>query len=191
LNRLFKEDLMKKFFAVLVVALALVPVNSAHAKGGGGGWLLGIDFSHISSKAETVTSGVTASGESSTSIYDVSIGSLMSSGLYLGVLYSTQSAKSTDTTTGSAMGVSVGAIADNGFNIIASYILSATDGEYKKGSGYQIDLGWRHFLSSSFYLGTKVAVRSVKYTENETLSSSFESITYTTTIPYVVLGFGF
>lgn len=182
---------MKKIFAVIVLALALAPVNSAYAKGGGGGWLLGIDFSHISSKAETVSGGVTASAESSTSIYDVSFGSLMSSGLYLGVLYSTQSAKDTITTTGSAMGVSVGAIADNGFSLIATYILSATDGEYKKGSGYQIDLGWRHFLSSSFYLGTKVAIRSLKYTENTTLSSSFESTTYSTTIPYVVLGFGF
>ncbi len=182
---------MRKFYAIIILVLALVPVNSAHAKGGGGGWLLGIDFSYLSSKVDVVTSGVTSSGESSSNIYDVSLGNQMSSGLYLGALYSTRSDKATDTTTGSAMGVSFGFIGDSGFNIIATYFLSATDGDYKKGSGYQIDLGWRHFLSSSFYLGTKVAVRNLKYTENETLSSGFESVTYATTMPYVVLGFGF
>lgn len=182
---------MRKFYAILFLALALVPVNSAHAKGGGGGWLLGIDFSYLTAKTEVASGGVTASSETSINIYDVSLGNVMSSGLYLGALYSTRSDKSTETTTGSAMGVSLGFIGDSGFNIIASYLLSATDGEYKKGSGYQIDLGWRHFLSSSFYLGTKLAIRSVKYTENATLPATFESVTYTTTTPYVVLGFGF
>jgi hypothetical protein len=187
LRRIF----MKKFYAILFLALALVPVNS-YAKGGGGGWLLGIDLAPVSSKTETTTSGVTATSESSTTVYDISLGNVMSSGLYLGVLYSSQSDKSDSTTTSaSAMGASVGFIGDSGFNIIASYILSATYGEYKKGSGYQIDLGWRHFLSSSFYAGAKVSMRSLKYTENETLPSGFESTTYTTTIPYLVLGFGF
>lgn len=182
---------MKKFFTILILALALVPVNS-YAKGGGGGWLLGIDFSYLTSKTESVTGGVTTSGESSTSIYDLSFGSAMSSGLYIGALYSTRSDKSgSTTTTGSAMGPSIGFIGDSGFNIIATYILSSTDGDYKKGSGYQIDLGWRSFLSSSFYLGTKLSVRSIKYTENTTLSSAFDSITFNTTTPYVVLGFGF
>jgi len=183
---------MKTFYALLILALAILPVNSAHAKGGGGGWLLGLDFSYLSAKSEVTTSGVTGSGETSSNIYDLSFGSLMSSGLYIGALYSTRSDKdSNSSTTGNAMGASVGFIGDSGFNLIASYILSATDGEYKKGSGYQLDLGWRHFLSSSFYMGAKIATRSVKYTENETLAAGFESLTYTSTIPYVVLGFGF
>tara|TARA_B110001454_G_scaffold219179_1_gene250746 strand:- start:30033 stop:30584 length:552 start_codon:yes stop_codon:yes gene_type:complete len=183
---------MKKFYAILFLALSLVPVSS-FAKGGGGGWLLGIDFSYITSKAESTTSGVTGTGESTVSIYDLSLGNLMSSGLYIGALYSTRSDKSGSdpATSSNALGASIGFIGDSGFNIIASYILSATDGDYKKGTGYQIDLGWRHFISSSFYMGTKVAMRSLKYTENATLSSGFESLTYSTTIPYVVLGFGF
>ncbi|OYZ13482.1 MAG: hypothetical protein B7Y39_17550 [Bdellovibrio sp. 28-41-41] len=184
---------MKKFYAFLFLALALVPVNSYAKGGGGGGWLLGVDLAPVSSKTESTTSGVTGTSESSSTVYDISLGNVMGSGLYLGALYSSQNDKSdsSTTTTATAMGASVGFIGDSGFNIIASYILSATNADYKKGTGYQIDLGWRHFLSSSFYMGTKISMRSVKYTENETLSSGFESLTYSTTIPYVVLGFGF
>jgi hypothetical protein len=182
---------MKKFYTFLALALLLLPTSS-FAKGGGSGWLLGIDLAPVSSKTETVTSGTTSTSESSSTVYDISLGNTMGSGLYLGLLYSGQSDKNGSiSTTASAMGASVGYIGSSGFSLIAHYILSATNGDFKKGTGYQIDLGWRAFLSSSFFMGTKISMRSLKYTENETLSSAFESVTYTTTIPYLVLGFVF
>jgi hypothetical protein len=183
---------MKKFYAILFLALALVPVNSFAKGGGGGGWLLGVDISYIVSKTEAVYSGTTTSSESSNNIYDISIGNAMGSGVYFGLLYSTKSFKDTDSSSSaSAMGPSIGYIGERGFSIVATYILSATDADYKKGTGYQIDLGYRSYLAPNFYMGAKFAMKSVKFTENETLSSSFESLTYNTTIPYLVTGFSF
>lgn len=182
---------MKKFLILLVAALALVPVNSAHARGGGSSWLLGIDLSYISAKTEAEASGLKSTSESTNTLYDLSFGGMLGSNLYVGAMYSTKNDKSLSTSTnGSAMGASIGYVFDSGVHLTGTYFLSATDGEYKKGSGYEIDLGWRSFISSSFFVGAKLAMRSLKYTENETIPG-FESVTSTTTLPYISLGFGF
>lgn len=187
---------MKKTYLFLITLLSFIPLNSALAKGGGGSsWLLGIDLSYLSSKTETDVSGTTATAETATTFYDISFGKMLGANIFLGALYSTSNDKTTGasvstTTSGSATGASLGYIFDSGVFLTATYLLSATYDDYKKGTGYQIDLGWRSFLSSSFFVGAKLATRSIKYTENETISG-FNSLTTTSTMPYISLGFGF
>lgn len=184
---------MKKFYLMLVLAFAIAPINSAHARGGSGAsWLLGLDLSYLSSKVESVRNGNTTTNTDSTNtLYDLTFGGMVGSNLYVGAIYSTKSDKDLSTnTSASAMGASIGFVADSGVHLTASYFLSATDGDYKKGTGYEVDFGWRNFISSSFFVGAKLAMRSIKYTENETVSG-FESLTHTTTVPYISLGLGF
>lgn len=184
------------YFIALVLALALAPIEMVHAKGGSQSWLLGIDLSYLANKQESVVNGVTATGnDNSTTYYDLGLGYLLGSNLYVGGIYSTKNYSSkgatvSTSTSASAMGASVGWVFDNGFHVTGSYLLSATDGDFKKGSGIQMDFGWRNYVSSSFYVGAKLTYRSIKYTEYA-LMSGFESHSDTTTLPYISIGFGF
>lgn len=190
---------MKKMITMTVLSalmLAFAPLQ-AEARGSGmDGWLLDFDLSYLSSKTETTTSSSTSNSQSSTTYYDVNLGYIMPSGLYVGGVYgaknysSSGSASVSTSTSASAMGASVGYAASNGVYINATYFLSATDQDYKKGSGLGLDLGWRSFMSSSFFVGAKLTYRSLKYTENATVSG-FESTTSTVVLPYLSFGFTF
>ncbi|MBL7543047.1 MAG: hypothetical protein JNL11_04485 [Bdellovibrionaceae bacterium] len=187
---------MKKFYsAIIVLAVVLAPMDSVHARSGGQSWLLGLDLSYIASKTETVINGNTGTGESGTTYYDLSLGYFLGSNFVVGGIYSTLNRKNpgatvSTSTSGNALGAMAGYVFDNGIHLTGSYFLSATDDEYKKGSGYEVDIGWRSFVSNSFFVGAKMAYRSIKYTELQG-SPGFESQTHTTTLPYISLGFGF
>lgn len=181
---------MKKFyFIALVFMLAFAPLSKVHAKGGNDGWMLGFDINQQTAKSETASGGTTASSdEVSITSYDVGLGYVMGSGLYVGGLYNGATSKVGDTsTTANGMGASLGYVFGPGLHFTGSYILSATNGEMKKGSGLQMDFGWRTFVSGSFFLGAKLSYKSLKYTE----VSGVDSVTVTGTQPYVSFGFSF
>lgn len=189
---------MKKITMMMVASamvLALGP-QKAEARGGGSdGWLLGFDLSYISDKEETTTSS-TSSSESATTFYDVNLGYTMPSGLYVGGIYASKSYSSSGTASVStsasanAMGAVIGYGFMNGMYLNGIYFLSATDQDYKKGSGMGVELGWRTFASGSFFYGAKLSYRSLKYTENTTVAS-FNSLTKTIIMPMLSLGFTF
>lgn len=185
------------YFCILTILLVLSPIDSALAKGGSGSrLLLGFDISSLSSKSESVVGGNTGQAESRSTFYDLTLDYMLGSNFKLGAILSSKSTSSKEgtddstSTTGSATGVSLGFVFDSGFHLTANYFLTASDQEYKKGSGFGADLGWKTFLSSSFYIGAKLAYRSIKYTENSTISN-FTSLTSTTMLPYLSFGFGF
>lgn len=190
---------MKKMITMMVLSalvFAFAP-QKAEARGSGmDGWLIDFDLSYMSSKEESKVSGATGDSQSATTYYDVNLGYVMSNGLYVGGVYgaknysSSGSATVSTSSSASAMGASVGYAASNGVYINATYFLSATDQDYKKGSGMGVDLGWRSFMSSNFFVGAKLSYRSLKYTENTTIAG-FESRTSTTTLPYLSFGFTF
>lgn len=182
---------MKKFYGALVVLLLLTPFNSAFAKGGQS-WLLGVDLSYISTKTESVGSGSTTTSNGSATYYDLVLGYYVGSNTAVGLMYSTKNYKDDGATVSSstpanATGAMVNYTFDNGIYFTGAYFLSATDNTLKKGSGYEIDFGWRHFISNSFFLGSKVAYRSLKYTDVPGL----DSYTITTMMPYISLGVAF
>lgn len=182
-------------FICVAILLYVAPINIAYAKGSSGSWLLGMDLNYSTTKVESVVSGTTTESESGTTFYDLILGTMIDANLYVGGIYSTvnntsKGASISTSTTGSALGASVGYVFDNGLHILGSYFLSATYQDYKRGTGYEVDLGWRSFVSGSFFIGAKLAYRSLKYTENTTITG-FESYTNTSTLPYISFGFGF
>lgn len=188
---------MKRFyFMALILGLTFASFEKVQARGGSSNWLLGIDLSYLAAKSETTVSGVTTVGSNqSTTFYDLTLGYLLGDNLYVGGIYSTKNysdkgASISTSTSGNAMGASIGWVFGSGFHITGSYFFSATEGEYKKGSGTQADLGWRSFIAGSFYVGAKLTMRTLKYTEYAP-TAGFESTTTTNTLPYISLGFGF
>lgn len=187
---------MNRFYSsILIFILCLAPLDKSLARGSDGGWLFGFDLSYLSFKSESVASGVTSETESNATYYDATLGYMISSNVMAGAILATKNttdkgATLSTSTSGSATGASLSYIFDSGVYITGNYFLTATDQEYKKGSGIGVDLGWRSFLSGSLFIGAKLSYRSLKYTENQTISG-FESQTNTTTLPYISLGFSF
>lgn len=186
---------MKSKFLCLIVLLSnLLPLNNAFAKSGNYNWLLGVDLSYLSIKSEAAANGETVSSERGNTLYDLSLVYFVASA-YIGAIYTTTNTTNTAltlsaNTSGNALGASAGYAFDNGTYITISYLITATNQDYKKGSGSQIDLGWRAFLSSAFFIGTKLTLRTIRYAENNTISG-FDTHSDKTILPYLSFGFSF
>ena len=115
----------------------------------------------------TTTDDPGISSTSKTSLYDIKLGYLSPSGLYLGALYTSRNTTEILSETGKALGASVGYFGTNGFFLKGHYLLSAERGYYKKGSGLQAEVGYLTHISDAFIVGVELTHRSITYTENE------------------------
>jgi hypothetical protein len=169
--------------------------TTAQARGGGGsGILFDLNLYYGSSKVDDVYSGVTThESDGKTAIYDVKLGYLPGSGLYLGGIYTSRSdnALNASGTAASAMGGSVGYMGSEGFFIMGHYLVTATSGEYKEGSGVQVDLGYKAGVSSGWLVGAELTYRSITYKKNDTLAATFESHQVTEVMPMISVGYMF
>lgn len=140
----------------------------------------------------TATPAANNTWESSTSIYDFKLGYIDESHLYYGLLYSgrSDSQLSPDQSTGGAAGAGLGYFGYNGFNIRAYYKFNDTFGDYKDGSGYQVDLGYAINPTSSLYLGLNLSVRETTFKTNATVAG-FQPWTRKETYPFVTVGYLF
>lgn len=129
------------------------------------------------------------SGEAKLNIYDLKLGYMYTSAVYLGALYTMRATQAEADSKGTAMGLTVGYYGQNGFFINGSYILSATFGDFKEGMGPQIDLGYVDSISSAFYLGVQLSYRSISYKKSDT--AEIDKHTITETLPMAILGFRF
>ncbi len=125
-----------------------------------------------------------------TSVYDVKLGYISESHYYFGALYSAGSDNQVSSNKASrgTVGAGIGYFGYNGFNLRAYYLLSSTYGDYKDGTGYQVDLGYAINPTSSFYLGLAMSLREVNYKTNATISG-FESWVRKETYPFITIGF--
>lgn len=125
-----------------------------------------------------------------TSVYDVKLGYIGQSGLYLGAEYSTRtlsaSSINVSSTTGSTAAAGLGYFFDNGFNLRAYYRANESFGDYKSGSGFQGDLGFMLNMSSNFYMGFLISHRQVTFSENRTIIG-FDTWTRKETYPFITL----
>lgn len=130
--------------------------------------------------------------ESSTSIYDVKLGYIDESHLYYGVLYSgrSDSQLSPDQTSGGAGGAGLGYFWYNGFNLRAFYKFNDSFGDYKDGTGYQVDLGFAINPTSSLYLGLNLSVRETSFKTNQTIAA-FQPWSRRETYPFITVGYLF
>ncbi len=124
-----------------------------------------------------------------TSIYDIKLGYILDSSIYLGAEYSTRKdASILSTTSGGTSAVGIGYFWGSGFHARSFYRMNENFGDYSNGTGFQADLGYMINMSSNFYLGLLVSHRQVTFTKNDTISN-FKSQTKKDTQPMVTLGF--
>ncbi len=124
-----------------------------------------------------------------TSIYDIKLGYITASSIYLGAEYSARNDASILTTTsGGTAAVGIGYFWGSGFHARGFYRINESFGDYKNGTGFQADLGYMVNMSSNFYLGLLLSHRQVTFTTNETIAN-FKSQIKKDTQPMVTLGF--
>ncbi|NUN05668.1 MAG: hypothetical protein HUU57_07895 [Bdellovibrio sp.] len=180
---------MKKTLLVLGVfcATALATVT-AQARGSSSGVMATANVFMYNSAAD-VTPGGTS--DSKSSIYDIKIGYLGGSGLYLGGIYTMRSSSDGVTTTdGKALGASVGYVGATGFFIKGHYLLSAEAGDYKEGTGIQADFGYFTNVTGSFIVGVELTYRSIEYKKNDAIPA-LEKYKSTELFPMLSVGFVF
>jgi len=155
---------------VMMTVAALLMSSQALARGGGDGFLLGINTMYSTSNDDLGDGdGSTESSIKSTKM-DLNLGYQMSSGLYLGLLYINDSFEVSGvkgTTTGYGPGVGY---MKNGWFVHGHYILSAQKDDdtsdtskWTKGTGLQMDLGYSMEISGPFHLGLGLSYRSLEY----------------------------
>lgn len=180
---------MKKALLFLGVfcttALATV---TAQARGSSSGVMATANVFMYNNTADSTPGG---SADSKSSIYDIKIGYLGGSGLYLGGIYTMRSSSSGSTTTdGKALGASVGYVGATGFFIKGHYLLSAEADEYKEGSGIQADFGYITNVTGALMVGVELTYRSIEYKKNDTIPS-LEKYKSTELFPMLTVGFVF
>lgn len=183
---------MKKLLVVLGVVLGS---SLSHAASGGSGF--GVGLSYFMYNTTIDGDNYSSPSESKTSMTDIKLGYLMSNGLYLGVLNSTNSSDSgSGALTGTALAAAVG-YHSGGYIVDLNYYISGTQNltstsKLTSGTGIGLDFGYNHMLSTSFYLGVQLSYKSMSYAKAEV--SSVEATVKTTvvsTMPMLNLGFMF
>ncbi|WP_295905928.1 hypothetical protein [uncultured Bdellovibrio sp.] len=172
-----------KILALVAVVVASVVAGNAEARGSASGVMLtGNAFIYNSTDDNNGTKI-----ESKNSIYDIKLGYLTGSGLYLGGIYTLRNSQTGSTTTdGKALGGSVGYVAANGFFVMGHYIASAELGDLKEGKGMQGDLGYLTNVTGAFVVGVELTYRSIEYkTTSDTKYKKDELL------PLLTLGFVF
>lgn len=182
-----------KFQVLAIAALMTVSVfvSSAQARGSSSGVMATLNAYMYNQTVETTSGGASSSSEADSIIYDLKLGYLTGSGLYLGGLYTMRNSKSGSTTTeGKNLGASVGYFGANGFFIKGHYILSAEYGDLKEGTGLQADLGYINNITGNFLVGVELTYRSVEYKKDES-SPSLDKYKLTELFPMLTVGFVF
>lgn len=165
---------MRKSIRYLVVSALVLAAGQSFAKGSGDGVLLSLNPMYKTQKVEINSA---ASIDVKTTLMDINLGYQMGNGLYLGLLYITDSSDSAGTkSTTTGYGPSVGYM-KNGWFVHGHYILASENDlntadaaldKWKKGTGIQADFGYMAMISGPFYLGIQMTYRTLEYKTYET-----------------------
>jgi hypothetical protein len=140
--------------------------STSFAAPGGGSTMEGIfvDFNGLMYNQTRVTSPGSSSDDN-LYIYDIKLGYIMSSGLYLGGAYTTRSHNGSAVSgeDGTATGASICYVSSSGFFLIGDYYFDAKLGNYTNGSGYQGDFGYLGNVAGPFYIGVELTYRDLTY----------------------------
>lgn len=147
-------------------------------------------ISYSTHKEET-TAGT---GESKDITYDLRLGYLHPSGLYLGGMYSKLTVDDFD---GSSFAATIGFQHYSGFMALFHYHLMAemdrtATTTMTDGMGPQIDIGWVFPITYMFSVGPQITYRSINYKKLDNGSGTSETdITRSDIMPYLTLWFKF
>ncbi len=143
-------------------------------------------------KIEDESNGTTSELEISN--YDLKLGFVDASGLYLGGMYQMSKLNNDNAF---AVGPTLGFSHYSGFYALFTYFLVAeqdngANSTFTDGMGPQIDLGWIFPLTSSFFIGPQISYRSISYEKQDTAGVSTDvDFTRTNILPYISLWFRF
>lgn len=179
--------MFKRMSFLLAVAMMATSFNQAVAATANGVLVSANAFMYNST---TDTTPGTQS-KSNNSIYDLKLGYLTGSGLYMGGLYSLRKVETdSDTQEGSGLGASVGYIGASGFFIKGHYLLSATNGDLEEGTGVQADVGYIATVGGPFIVGVELTYRSIEYKKHKTVPT-LEKLKNDELFPMLTVGFLF
>ncbi len=151
----------------LLILSVLLMGSWAQAKGGAGVYL-GLNLFYSSNDTASTSSGVTSTSKSSSTVTDLDLGYVFSSGLYLGIESANESADlGSSKPKQDALGVSIGYFT-SGFLGQLSYFISGnkesgTSTKYSEGSGIGASALYLWNVSGSFHLGGGLNYRSIEY----------------------------
>lgn len=171
-----------KFFVIFAVLLTTV---SASAE---------IVFAPAASYFKTEDDNQGSVSESEISSYDLKLGYVGASGLYLGGMY--QMSKFGDDA-GMAAGPTLGFNHYSGFYALFTYFLIAeqelnSTTELTDGMGPQVDIGWVFPVTRMFMIGPQISYRSISYDKVDSGGASADTdFTRTNILPYISLWFRF
>ena len=124
-----------------------------------------------------------------TSVYDIKLGYISSSGIFWGGEYSTRNDSGLTTSSNGGTGAAgLGYFWGSGFHARTYYRINESWGDYTNGSGFQADVGYMVNMTSNFYLGLLVSHRQVTFTSNDTITA-FSSFVKKDTQPMLTFGF--
>ena len=175
-----------------VWVLLLSPLGQARF--GGDGVLLDINLYYVLGKSETKLNGLPTqqTTDVQSTIYDVKLGYIFPISWYLGVIHSQRSDGLLYNygSYGSAEGVSVGYLSYMGPYFMVHYLLQANRGEYSKGSGVQIDIGYKFEVSDRWVFGLEMTQRTLTYNKADT-NAALEYYKVTEVFPMASIGYLF
>lgn len=161
---------------------------------GGSGILFDVNAYYSSSKSEGKQTGGTndVKSDSSVAIYDLKLGYLTESGLYVGGLYTSRSNNVLDQsgTNGSATGVSLGYMGAAGIFLQGHYLTNASYGTLSEGTGLQADVGYKAGMGSGWLLGGELSYRSISY-KKQSDNAGLDTYKITEVIPMISIGYLF
>ncbi|MEK2688640.1 hypothetical protein [Bdellovibrio sp. GT3] len=143
---------------------------------------------NVYSYSKEVSDSPGGDSKMSTRVYDIKVGYIGASGLYLGGMYTTRSDESgSSTTDGNALAASIGYVGEAGVYIMGHYIVSAKFGDYKEGTGFKADLGYLYMVNNVVFVGAELTYRSIDYKKNDSIPN-LDSHKVSETFPMLSVG---
>lgn len=177
----------QKIFALIVVVMTSLCAGTSQAATASGVMVTANAFMY--NTTVEVTPGTKS--EAKSSIYDIKLGYLSGSGLYLGGIYTVRnSEEGTDNTDGNAMGASIGYVGSSGFYVKGHYLASAELGDNKEGTGIQGDFGYLTNITGALVVGVELTYRSIEYKKNDNVPG-MEKLKQDELFPMLTVGFVF
>lgn len=161
-------------------------LRSSSGKSGGGLFDFAIYYGQSEGSSEPNN---TYQSKSNESYYDMKLGYVFSYGLYIGAEYSTRNSGFVNgSTTGNAAAAGLGYFFTNGLQIRAFSRFNESFNDFRKGSGYQVDLGYAESFATNFFLGLMLSHRSTTFTSRDS-DPLLTDYTFNSTYPMLTIGF--
>ncbi|WP_415062456.1 hypothetical protein [Bdellovibrio sp.] len=176
----------KNILALAALLITSAMASFAQARGSASGVMLTANAFMYNTTIETAS----GKADSKSSIYDVKLGYLMGSGLYLGGIYSIRNQSGASSSDGKATGASLGYVGSSGFFLKGHYILTAENDIYKEGTGFQGDFGYLTNVTGAFIVGVELTYRTIEYKKSDA-DPSFTKLKQDELFPMLTVGFVF